>query len=353
MTDTTTKSSSGGGGRSRVQYATYAYVCRGKEATMTLEPQQLLTMYRQMATIRAFDHRAVEEFHAGNIPGVVHAYLGQEAIAVGVCTALRRDDKIVSTHRGHGHTIAKGADLQRMMAELFGRSNGYCHGKGGSMHIADFSVGMLGANGIVGAGMPIATGAALAAKLAKSDGVAVAFFGDGASNEGSFHGSLNLASIWKLPAIFVCENNHWAIAVPASYALSVSEVSARAAAYSIARVTVAGPEVLAVYKAAAQAVQRARAGEGPPPLESMTHRARIHPEQRGNPTDQRPREAVETAQQHDPIILFGAKLQEQGIAPAATLAQIERDVREAIEAAVAFAKASPLPKPEDALQDVF
>ena len=154
---------------------------------MTLEPQQLLTMYRLMATIRAFDNRAVEEFHAGNIPGVVHAYLGQEAIAVGVCTALRRDDKIVSTHRGHGHTIAKGADLKRMMAELFGRSNGYCHGKGGSMHIADFSVGMLGANGIVGAGMPIATGAALAAKLAKSDGVAVSFFGDGASNEGSFH----------------------------------------------------------------------------------------------------------------------------------------------------------------------
>ncbi len=227
---------------------------------MTLEPQQLLTMYRLMATIRAFDNRAVEEFHAGNIPGVVHAYLGQEAIAVGVCTALRRDDKIVSTHRGHGHTIAKGADLKRMMAELFGRSNGYCHGKGGSMHIADFSVGMLGANGIVGAGMPIATGAALAAKLAKSDGVAVAFFGDGASNEGSFHSSLNLASIWKLPAIFVCENNHWAVAVPASYALSVSEVSARASAYNIPGVTVDGTDVLAVYEAAAQAVQRARRG---------------------------------------------------------------------------------------------
>jgi TPP-dependent pyruvate/acetoin dehydrogenase alpha subunit len=320
---------------------------------MTLEPQQLLTMYRLMATIRAFDNRAVEEFHAGNIPGVVHAYLGQEAIAVGVCTALRRDDKIVSTHRGHGHTIAKGADLQRMMAELFGRSNGYCHGKGGSMHIADFSVGMLGANGIVGAGMPIATGAALAAKLAKSDGVAVAFFGDGASNEGSFHSSLNLASIWKLPAIFVCENNHWAIAVPASYALSVSEVSARASAYNIPGVTVDGTDVLAVYEAAAQAVQRARAGEGPTLLECMTHRWRIHAEQRGNPADPRPREAVEAAQQHDPITRFGARLQEQGIATAATLAQIDRDVREAIEAAVAFAKASPLPQPEDALQDVF
>ncbi len=284
---------------------------------MTLEPQQLLTMYRQMATIRAFDQRAVEEFHAGNIPGVVHAYIGQEAVAVGVCTALRRDDKIVSTHRGHGHTIAKGADLGLMMAELFGRSNGYCHGKGGSMHIADFRVGMLGANGIVGAGMPIATGAALAARLEKSDRVAVAFFGDGASNEGAFHGSMNLASIWKLPAIFVCENNRWASSVPASYALSVPEVSVRAAAYNIPGVTVDGLDVLAIYEAAEQAVRRARAG------------------------------------QHDPISVFGTRLQEQGVATAAALAQIEREVREGIDAAVAFAKASPMPKPEDALLDVF
>src|SRR5262245_21595518 len=228
-----------------------------KEATMTLELQQLLTMYRLMATIRAFDNRAVEEFHAGNIPGVVHAYLGQEAIAVGVCTALRRDDKIVSTHRGHGHTIAKGADLQRMMAELFGRSNGYCRGKGGSMHIADFSVGMLGANGIVGAGLPIAAGAALAAQLEKSDRVAVAFFGDGAANEGAFHGSLNLAAIWKLPAIFVCENNRWAVAVPANYSLSVDDVAARAAAYNMPGVIVEGTDVLAVHEVMQQAVQRA------------------------------------------------------------------------------------------------
>src|SRR5262249_23015611 len=156
---------------------------REQEATMALEPQQLLEMYRKMVTIRRFDQRAVEEFQAGNIPGGVHTYIGEEAVAVGVCAALRRDDRIVSTHRGHGHTIAKGADIKLMMAELFGRSNGYCRGKGGSMHIADFSVGMLGANGIVGAGMPIATGAALAAKLDGSDRVAVAFFGDGASNE--------------------------------------------------------------------------------------------------------------------------------------------------------------------------
>jgi pyruvate dehydrogenase E1 component alpha subunit len=320
---------------------------------MTLEPQQYLQMYRQMATIRTFDQRAVEEFHAGNIPGVVHAYIGQEAVAVGVCTALRRDDKIVSTHRGHGHTIAKGADLKRMMAELFGRSNGYCHGKGGSMHIADFSVGMLGANGIVGAGLPIATGAALAASLEKSARVAVAFFGDGAANEGAFHGSLNLASIWKLPAVYVCENNRWAVAVPSSYALSVPEVSARAIAYNIPGVTVDGTDVLAVYEATAQAVQRARTGGGPTLIECMTYRWRGHSEQRGSAADPRPPEAVALAQQHDPLASFGAWLQEQGMATPATLTQLEHDVQAAVEEAVTFAKASPLPKPEDALLEVF
>ena len=320
---------------------------------MALEPQQLLDMYRKMATIRHFDQRAVEEFHAGHIPGVVHAYIGQEAVAVGVCAALRRDDKIASTHRGHGHTIAKGADINLMMAELFGRSNGYCHGKGGSMHIADFSVGMLGANGIVGAGMPIATGAALAAQLDGSDRVAVAFFGDGASNEGSFHSSLNLAAIWRLPVIFVCENNGWAVSVPSTYALSVEDVSARASAYNIPGVTVDGTDVFAVYEAAEQAVQRARAGQGPTLLECKTHRWRIHAEQRGNPTDPRPRDAVESGQQRDPIIIFAEALQAQGVAAAAQLDEIDGEVRQAVEESIAFANASPLPRPEDALLDVF
>jgi pyruvate dehydrogenase E1 component alpha subunit len=310
-------------------------------------------MYRTMVTIREFDRRAVEEFHAGNIPGVVHAYIGEEAVAVGVCSALRQDDKIVSTHRGHGHTIAKGADLQRMMAELFGRSNGYCRGKGGSMHIADFSVGMLGANGIVGAGLPIATGAALAAQLEQSERVAVAFFGDGAANEGAFHGSLNLAAVWKLPVIFVCENNGWAISVPATYALSVDDVAVRAAAYNMPGVTVDGSDVLAVYEVMEQAVRRARSGGGPTLLECKTHRWRTHAEQRGNPADPRPAEAVDQARQHDPIITFGARLQEDGLATAATLRQIEQEVESAIAAAIAFAKASPLPNPEDALLDVF
>ena len=320
---------------------------------MALEPQQLLEMYRKMVTIRRFDQRAVEEFQAGNIPGGVHAYIGQEAVAVGVCAALRRDDRIVSTHRGHGHTIAKGADIKLMMAELFGRSNGYCRGKGGSMHIADFSVGMLGANGIVGAGLPIATGAALAARLEKSDRVAVAFFGDGASNEGAFNGSLNLASIWKLPVIYVCENNRWASGVPASYALSVADVSVRAVGYNMPGITVDGTDVLAVYEAAEQAVRRARAGAGPALMECKTYRWRAHSEQRANPSDPRPGDEIAMALQHDPIASFGSRLIEQGVATATRLQQIDAEVRAAVEEAVDFAQASPLPRPEDALLDVF
>ncbi|MBI3326609.1 MAG: thiamine pyrophosphate-dependent dehydrogenase E1 component subunit alpha, partial [Nitrospinae bacterium] len=269
------------------------------------------------------------------------------------CAALRREDKIVSTHRGHGHTIAKGAEIKLMMAELFGRSNGYCRGKGGSMHIADFSVGMLGANGIVGAGLPIATGAALAAKLEGGDRVAVAFFGDGAANEGAFHGSLNLASIWRLPAIYICENNRWAVAVPASYALSVPEVAVRAVGYNMPGVTVDGTDVLAVYEATEQAVRRARAGQGPTLIECTTYRWRIHSEQRGNPADPRPREEIEAGPQHDPIVSFASRLLERSLATDAALRQIEREVQEAVEEAIAFAKASPLPRPEDALQDVF
>ena len=320
---------------------------------MTLEPQQLTEMYQRMVTIRTFDRRAVEEFHEGNIPGVVHSYIGEEAVAVGVCSALRREDRITSTHRGHGHTIAKGADIRLMMAELFGRSNGYCRGKGGSMHIADFSVGMLGANGIVGAGLPIATGAALAAKMEGGDGVAVCFFGDGASNEGAFHSSLNLASIWKLPAIFVCENNGWAVSVPSTYALPVEDVAVRSVAYSIPGVTVDGTDVLAVYEAAQEAVRRARAGEGPTLLECKTYRWRIHSEQRGNPEDPRPQEAKDLGPQNDPIAEFARRLAEQGVVTSAVLQQIHQEVESAVDEAIEFAKNSPLPRPEDAFQDVF
>ena len=317
---------------------------------MALSPELMLEMYRKMVTIRTFERFTVEEFHAGNIPGVVHAYIGEEGVAVGVCTALRVTDKIVSTHRGHGHTIAKGADINLMMAELFGRSNGYCHGRGGSMHIADFGVGMLGANGIVGAGMPIATGAALAAQLEGSDGVAVAFFGDGASNEGAFHGSLNLASIWKLPAIFVCENNGMAIGVPASYALSVEDVSSRAVSYNMPGITVDGSDVIAVHEAVEQAVLRARAGCGPTLVECKTHRWRGHAEQKTT-SEEAPPDASNN--EFDPIPRLAKRLLEQDIATTAVLDGIESEVETAVEQAVEFARNSPMPKPEDALLEVF
>src|ERR671922_649805 len=223
-----------------------------------LEPHQLLEMYRQMVMIRRFDQRAVDEFHAGNIPGGVHAYIGQEAVAVGVCAALRRDDKIASTHRGHGHTIAKGADIKRMMAELFGRSTGYCKGKGGSMHIADFSIGILGANGIVGAGLPIATGAGLAAKLRGSGEVAACFFGDGASNEGTFHESLNIGSSWKLPVIYVCENNLYGEFTAGKDVTSVKDIADRARGHDMPGIIVNGNDVVEVYETTLQAVERAR-----------------------------------------------------------------------------------------------
>ena len=320
---------------------------------MASESARLLEMYRKMVTIRTFDQRAVEEFHAGNIPGVVHAYIGEEAVAVGVCSALRREDRITSTHRGHGHTIAKGADIRLMMSELFGRSNGYCHGKGGSMHIADFSVGMLGANGIVGAGMPLATGAALAAQLEGGDRVAVSFFGDGASNEGAFHGSMNLASVWKLPVIFVCENNGWASGNSAAATLSVEDVSVRATSYNIPGFTVDGTDVLAVYEAAQQAIQRARDGQGPTLLECKTYRWRGHSESRGNPPDPRPQSEIDLGPAHDPIATFAAQLTARGIATADQFRQINDETAAAVDEAIAFAKASPLPKPEDALLHVF
>jgi TPP-dependent pyruvate/acetoin dehydrogenase alpha subunit len=306
-----------------------------------------------MVTIRTFDERAVEEFQNGNIPGIVHSYIGQEAVAVGVCTALRREDRITSTHRGHGHTIAKGADIKFMMAELFGRSNGYCHGKGGSMHIADFSVGMLGANGIVGAGMPLATGAALAAQMEGRGGVAVSFFGDGASNEGSFHGSLNLASIWKLPVIFVCENNRWASGNSAAATLSVEDVSVRSVSYNMPGVTVNGTDVLAVYEATLQAVQRGRDGEGPTLLECKTFRWRSHSESRGNAPDPRPQEEIALGPQNDPIASFAARLVEQGIATTHAFGEIDTEVAGEVAGAIDFAKASPFPLPEDALLHVF
>jgi acetoin:2,6-dichlorophenolindophenol oxidoreductase subunit alpha len=316
-------------------------------------PEKQREMLRLMQTIRRFEERAADDYHAGDIYGVVHCYIGEEASGVGVCAALNRDDQIISTHRGHGHCIAKGADLNRMMAELYGRETGYCKGKGGSMHIADFGIGMLGANGIVAGGIPIVTGAGLAAQIEGKGRVAVAFFGDGASNAGPFHESINIAAAWKLPVIYVCENNHWAAQTPSTATLALPDVAARAAGYGIPGVIVDGNDVLAVHEVAATAVARARAGEGPTLIETKTYRWRKHTE-RQHQLDRRPPDEIEGWKAKDPIKRFVEQIRsQQGQLTEAEWEAMDREILAEIEAAVSFAKASPFPAPEKALEDVF
>jgi pyruvate dehydrogenase E1 component alpha subunit len=317
-----------------------------------LPPDTQREMLRRMLTIRRFEERASTDYLAGKIFGVVHCYIGEEAVAVGVCSALAAGDRIISTHRGHGHCIAKGADLNRMMAELYGRQTGYCKGKGGSMHIADFEIGMLGANGIVAGGIAIVTGAGLAAQLDGEGRVAVSFFGDGASNAGPFHECLNIAATWKLPVIYVCENNLWAAQTSAATTHALSDVAARAGGYGIPGVVVDGNDIFAVYQAAHTAVDRARSGAGPTLIECKTYRWRAHTERRGLP-DPRDRAEVDRWQRRDPIALLEQRLREQGELDAARLQAIEAQVMEELEAAIAFAEASPLPLPEQATDDVF
>jgi pyruvate dehydrogenase E1 component alpha subunit len=317
-----------------------------------LPPDKQREMLRQMLTIRRFEERASADYLGGKIYGVVHCYIGEEAVAVGVCSALGGNDRIISTHRGHGHCIAKGADLNRMMAELYGRQAGYCKGKGGSMHIADFAIGMLGANGIVAGGISIITGAGLAAQMEGKGGVAVSFFGDGASNAGPFHECLNIAATWKLPMIYVCENNMYAAQTAAADTHALSDVAARAAGYGIPGVVVDGNDIFAVHQAANAAVDRARSGAGPSLIECKTYRWRAHTERRGQP-DPRDRAEVGLWQGKDPIALLERRLRDQGELDDAGLAAIEGEITAALEAAVAFAEASPFPLPEQATDDVF
>ena len=317
-----------------------------------LPPDKQRAMLRQMLTVRRFEERASADYHAGKIYGVVHCYIGEEAVAVGVCTALDRGDRIISTHRGHGHCIAKGADLNRMMAELYGRQTGYCKGKGGSMHIADFDIGMLGANGIVAGGISIITGAGLAAQMEGKGGVAVSFFGDGASNAGPFHECLNIAATWKLPMLYVCENNMYAAQTSAAATHALSDVAARAAGYGIPGFVVDGNDIVAVHQAAIRAVERARAGGGPTLIECKTYRQRGHTERKGQP-DSRAKGEVDAWKRKDPIALLERQMRDQGDLDDAGLRTIERDVMAALEAAIAFAEASPFPLPEQATDDVF
>ena len=319
---------------------------------MVPKPEKLLDMLRSMQTIRRFEERASDDYRSGAIYGAMHSYIGEEAVAVGVCAALNADDQIISTHRGHGHCIAKGADLQRMMAELYGRQTGYCKGKGGSMHIADFSIGMLGANGIVAGGIPIVTGAGLAAQLEGKGRVAVSFFGDGASTAGPFHESINIAAKWKLPMLYVCENNLWAAGTSAAAILAHGDVAARAAGYGIPGVIVDGNDVLAVCEAAAAAVSRARAGDGPTLIECKTYRWRGHTERMGG-VDPRPPEELEAWQRKDPIPRLVTSLKEQGLLSDESWQKMDEDILAEIKQAVRFAADSPFPDPATAVEDVF
>ena len=320
---------------------------------MRPETPDLIEMLRKMILIREFDELALKLRAAGKIYGTVHPYVGQEAVAVGVCANLTNSDRVTSTHRGHGHCIAKGADIKRMMAELFGRVDGYCKGKGGSMHIADFSIGMLGANGIVGGGLPIATGAALAAQLEGKGNVAICFFGDGAVAEGEFHEALNVSSVWSLPIVFVCENNQYAANNAYQVQHRAPELAAHATAYRMPGASIDGNDVLAVYDNVRAAVDRARAGEGPTLVECKTYRWYFHAMRAAPPPETRPAAEVAEWKARDAIARFTSDLLSRGLLTPAALEKIKQGVQTALNDAVAFAEASPFPDPKDLLVDMF
>jgi pyruvate dehydrogenase E1 component alpha subunit len=323
---------------------------------MEIPKEKLLQMYRTMQKIRQFEERIRDLFKAGQIPGFIHASIGEEASATGVCAALTDKDYITSTHRGHGHLIAKGGNLKPMTAEIFGKKTGYCKGKGGSMHIADFTLGILGANGIVGAGLPISTGAALAAQLRGSKQVTACFFGDGASNEGTFHESLNIASTWKLPVIYVCENNGFGEFTPMREATSVKDIADRARGHDIPGIVVNGNDVIEVYETMLQAVERARKGEGPTLIEAKTYRWEGHvvgEEAFLGKWAYRTQEEIEEWKRRCPILMFEKRFTEAGMFTQAELDAVKAEVKREMDEAVAFAQESPLPQPEEALEDMF
>jgi pyruvate dehydrogenase E1 component alpha subunit len=320
---------------------------------MPLDKSQVGQMLRAMILIREFDERAIALRVAGKIYGAVHPYVGQEAVAVGVCANLAATDRVTSTHRGHGHCIAKGADIRRMMAELFGRATGYCKGKGGSMHIADFAVGMLGANGIVGGGLPIACGAALAAQLEGKGAVTACFFGDGAAAEGEFHEALNIASLWKLPIVFVCENNQYAANNAVAVQHPRADIAAHAGPYDMPGVVADGNDVIAVHEATSTAVARARRAEGPSLLECKTYRWHFHAMRHAIPPETRAAEEIATWKARDPIERFERHALDRGLLSAAEIEAIRARVHADLDEAVTFAEQSPFPDPKDLLVDMF
>lgn len=319
---------------------------------MDLSRETLIKLYTTMATIRNFEERGIPETGQRAMSGSVHSSAGQEAVPTGVCAHLSDEDYIGSTHRGHGHCIAKGVDPRRMMAELFGRSTGTNKGKGGSMHIADMSKGMLGTNGVVGASIPLAVGAGLTSKLKDLKRVAVAFFGDGAANQGVLHESMNLASVWKLPVIFCCENNGYAQSTPVEYALSTANVSDRAAGYDMPGITVDGMDVFAVYDAAGQAVERARNGEGPTLLECRTYRFYGHTVF-DNPLTYRTKEEEDHWRARDPLKLFRENVLPLGDITSEELDQIDQEAADLMEESIKLADAGPLPETDKIYEDVY
>ena len=316
-----------------------------------INKDSVIWMYEKMFTIRRFEEQARREADSGKLRGI-HSSIGQEAVPTGVCAHLRDEDFVLGTHRSHHHCIAKGVDLNEMMAELFGKATGTGNGKGGTMHIADINKGMLGANGIVGSNIPVATGVALTAKVKGTDNVSVVFFGDGASSQGALHEAMNLASIWKLPVLFVCENNRYAESTPFEYSVAGGSVSNRADGYGIPGVTVDGQAVLDVFEVAKEAVGRARAGDGPTLIEAQTYRYLGHAGL-DDPLTYRSEEEQEYYMNRDCIVTFKKYILDSSLADENELAQIEKDCEAAVATSVKFADDSPYPSDEALTEDVY
>lgn len=314
-----------------------------------------MLMLRRMMLIRRFDETVKDLVQSAELVGMAHCYIGEEAVAVGACTALRDEDYITGNHRSHGHPISKGGDVRRAMAELLGKATGYCKGKGGSMHLADFEIGILGESGIVASALPVAVGAALGSKMQNNDRVVISFFGDGASNQGACHEAMNMASIWKLPVIFLCENNQYAVTTSFRDTVAVENVSDRAVAYNMPGVLVDGQDVMAMHEATVVAIQRARAGEGPSLIEAQTYRYEDHSEglNRILREPYRTDEEVEQWKERDPISLHSTWLKEQGVATEEEIDSVWSEVSQAIDDALEFARNSPYPDADDLFTDMY
>jgi pyruvate dehydrogenase E1 component alpha subunit len=320
---------------------------------MTLDAELLTEMYRRMCRIRVFEERAIELQRKGEIPGALHTSLNQEAAVVGATLALRHDDYMTGTHRSHGHPIGKGAKIDRLMAELMGKVTGVCQGRGGSMHLADFSVGSLGESGIIASAVPVAVGAGISAQLRGTDQVCLAFFGDGAANAGAIHESMNMAAIWKVPVVFFCENNHWAVTTSVTKSTSVTDIAQRAAAYGFPGVVVDGQDPVAVFTATAEAAERARRGEGPTLVEAKTYRILEHAEGLPIPAKYREESEVDAWRLRDPLPTFAKRLVGEGVLTDQQVADVDREVDLEVDAAIEFARDSDFPSVDSIFDGLF